>query len=49
VQKIAFPAVLYGCESWTLMMKADKRKLDAFELWTAQNTMDSKKDESVGD
>ena len=33
VQRIVFPAVLYGCESWTLM-KADKRKLDAFELWT---------------
>jgi hypothetical protein len=33
VQTIVFPAVLYGCESWTLM-KADKRKLDAFELWT---------------
>jgi hypothetical protein len=33
VQTIVFPAVLYGCESWTLK-KADKRKLDAFELWT---------------
>jgi hypothetical protein len=28
VQTIVFPAVLYGCESWTLM-KADKMKLDA--------------------
>jgi hypothetical protein len=33
VQTIVFPAVLYGCESWTLM-KADKRKLYAFKLWT---------------
>jgi hypothetical protein len=33
LQTIVFPAVLYGCESWTLM-KADKRKLDALELWT---------------
>jgi hypothetical protein len=33
VQTRVFPAVLYGCESWTLM-KADKMKLDAFELWT---------------
>jgi hypothetical protein len=33
VQTIVFPALLYGCESWTLM-KADKRKMDAFELWT---------------
>jgi hypothetical protein len=31
VQTIVFQ--LYGCESWTLL-KADKRKLDAFELWT---------------
>jgi hypothetical protein len=33
VQTIVLPAVLYGCERWTLM-KADKRRLDAFELWT---------------
>jgi hypothetical protein len=33
VQTTVFAAVLYGCESWTLM-NADKRKLDAFELWT---------------
>jgi hypothetical protein len=33
VQTIVFPALLYGCESWTLW-KADNRKLDAFELWT---------------
>jgi hypothetical protein len=51
VQTIVFPAVLYGCERWTLM-KAEKRKLDrclramAVEK-TAQNTMDSKKDALV--
>ena len=33
VQTIVFSAVLYECESWTLM-KADKRKIDAFKLWT---------------
>jgi hypothetical protein len=32
VQTRVFPAVFYVCESWTLR-KADKRKLDAFELW----------------
>ena len=32
-QTIVFPIVLYGCESWTLRM-ADKRKLDAFEMWS---------------
>jgi hypothetical protein len=33
VQRTVFPAVLHGCESWTLR-KADKRKLDSFQLWT---------------
>jgi hypothetical protein len=32
VRTMVFPVVLYGSESWTLR-KADKRKLDAFELW----------------
>ena len=26
------PVVMYGCESWTIM-KAERRKIDAFELW----------------
>ena len=28
----AFPAVMYGCESWTVK-KAELRRIDAFELW----------------
>ena len=31
VQAMVFPAVMYGCESWTVK-KAEKR-IDAFELW----------------
>ena len=27
-----FPAVMYGCESWTVK-KAEHRRIDAFELW----------------
>ena len=27
-----FPAVMYGCESWTIK-KAERRRIDAFELW----------------
>jgi hypothetical protein len=38
VQTIVFPAVLYGCESWTLR-KADKRKIDAFQLWTCRRLL----------
>ena len=29
---MVFPAVIYGCESWTIK-KADHRRTDAFELW----------------
>ena len=32
VKAVAFPVVLYGCESWTLK-KAECRRTDAFELW----------------
>ena len=29
---MVFPAVMYGCESWTIK-KAEHRIIDAFELW----------------
>ena len=29
---MAFPVVMYGCESWTVK-KAERRRIDAFELW----------------
>ena len=32
VKTMAFPVVMYGCESWTLE-KAEHRRIDAFELW----------------
>ena len=32
VKTMAFPLVMYGCESWT-MKKAELRRIDAFELW----------------
>ena len=32
VKAMAFPVVMYGCESWTIK-KADRRRIDAFELW----------------
>ena len=32
VKAIVFPAVMYGCESWTIK-KAECRRIDAFELW----------------
>ena len=32
VKAMAFPIVMYGCESWTIK-KAEHRRIDAFELW----------------
>ena len=32
VKAMAFPVVMYGCESWTIK-KAESRKIDVFELW----------------
>ena len=32
VKTMVFPAVMYGCESWTIK-KAEHRRIDAFELW----------------
>uniref|UniRef100_A0A8C0A4R8 RNA-directed DNA polymerase n=1 Tax=Bos mutus grunniens TaxID=30521 RepID=A0A8C0A4R8_BOSMU len=32
IKAMAFPVVMYGCESWTVK-KAECRRIDAFELW----------------
>ena len=32
VKAMVFPVVMYRCESWTIM-KAECRRIDAFELW----------------
>ena len=32
VKAMAFPLVMYGCESWTIM-KTEHQRIDAFELW----------------
>ena len=32
VKAVVFPAVVYGCESWTIK-KAKLQRIDAFELW----------------
>ena len=32
VKAMAFPAVMYGGESWTIK-KAEHQRIDAFELW----------------
>ena len=32
VKAVAFPVVMYRCESWTVK-KAECQRIDAFELW----------------
>ena len=32
VKAIAFPVIMYGCESWTIK-KAESLRIDACELW----------------
>ena len=50
IKAMAFPVVMYGCESWTIK-KAERRRIDAFELccwrrllrvpWTARRSNQS--------
>ena len=40
VKAIVFPVVMYGCDSWT-MKKAECWRIDAFELWCGEKTLES--------
>ena len=40
IKAIVFPVVMYGCESWTIK-KAEHRRIDAFELWVLEKTLES--------
>ena len=40
VKSIVFPVVMYGCKSWTVK-KAERRRIDAFELWLLEKTLES--------
>ena len=40
VKAMVFPAVMYGCESWTVK-KAEGRRIDAFELWCWRRLFES--------
>ena len=49
VKALAFPVVMYGCESWTIK-RAEHRRIDAFKLWCwrrLENPLDSKEIQSV--
>ena len=40
VKAMVFPVVMYECESWTIK-KAEHRRIDAFELWCWEKTLES--------
>ena len=41
VKAMVFPVVMYGCESWTVK-KAERQRIDAFELWCWRRLLDCK-------
>ena len=40
VKAMVFPVVMYGCASWTVK-KAEHQRIDAFELWLLEKTLES--------
>ena len=46
VKAMVFPGVTYDCESWTIK-KAERQRIDAFELWCRRRSLDSKKTQPV--
>ena len=46
VKAMVFPVVMYGCESWTVK-KAERRRIDAFELWCWKRLWDYKEIQPV--
>ena len=40
IKAMVFPVVMYGCESWTVK-KAERGRIDAFELWCWRRLLES--------
>ena len=40
VKAMVFPVVMYACENWTVK-KAERQRIDAFELWLLEKTLES--------
>ena len=47
VKVMVFPVAMYGCESWTVK-KAERRRIDAFELWCWRSNQSILKEISPG-
>ena len=48
VKAMVFPVVMYGCESWTVK-KAERQRIDAFELWCWRRLLQVQPVHSEGD
>ena len=44
---IILPVVLYGCESWSLTLR-EERRLQVFEIWVLRRIFGPKRDEVTG-
>ena len=40
LRAMVFPVVIYRCESW-IIKKAEHQRIDAFELWRLEKTLES--------
>ena len=40
IKAMVFPVVMYECESWTVK-EAEHQRIDAFELWCWEKTLES--------
>ena len=40
VKAMVFLVVMYGCDNWTIK-KAERQRIDAFELWCWEKTLES--------
>ena len=40
VKAMVFPVVMYRCENWSIK-KAERQRIDAFELWYLEKTLES--------
>jgi len=45
---IILPVVLYGCETWSLTLR-EERRLRVFEIWVLRSILGPKRDEVIGE
>ena len=48
IEIIILPVVLYGCETWSLTLR-EERRLRVFENWVSRRVFGPKRDEVTGE